>query len=91
MDAISATHDGNIKMIDVTFVRAHQRKMVERFGVAAALTPAFLIGPCARPLSVFRDPILLGCCMVIIGLSAPSAWREASAWRPHLACGSSFL
>jgi AAHS family 4-hydroxybenzoate transporter-like MFS transporter len=47
-------------------------KMVERFGVVAVLTPAFLIGACALPLlSVFHNPILLGCCMMIIGLSAP--------------------
>jgi MFS transporter, AAHS family, 4-hydroxybenzoate transporter len=47
-------------------------KIVEKFGVAATLAPAFLVGACFLPLlGIFHNPILLSCCMVIIGLSAP--------------------
>jgi AAHS family 4-hydroxybenzoate transporter-like MFS transporter len=47
-------------------------KMVDKFGVAATLAPAFLVGACFLPLlGIFHNPILLSCCMVIIGLSAP--------------------
>jgi AAHS family 4-hydroxybenzoate transporter-like MFS transporter len=47
-------------------------KIVEKFGVVATLAPAFLVGACFLPLiGIFHNPILLGCCMVIIGLSVP--------------------
>jgi AAHS family 4-hydroxybenzoate transporter-like MFS transporter len=47
-------------------------KLVEKFGPVAVLTPAFVVGAGSLAiLGMFHNPFLLGCCMVIIGLSAP--------------------
>jgi MFS transporter, AAHS family, 4-hydroxybenzoate transporter len=47
-------------------------KLVEKFGAVAVLTPAFVVGAGSLAvLGMFHNPFLIGCCMVIIGLSAP--------------------
>jgi AAHS family 4-hydroxybenzoate transporter-like MFS transporter len=47
-------------------------RLIQKFGPVLALAPAYIIGAVfVALLGNFHDPILLGICMVIIGLSAP--------------------
>lgn len=47
-------------------------RLLQKFGPVLALAPAYIVGAIfVALLGNFHDPVLLGICMVIIGLSAP--------------------
>src|SRR5262245_23873095 len=52
MDAISATHDGNIEMIDSTSVRAHQQAATAKRGVQIIVSVDHAAGSPPRSMSL---------------------------------------